>query len=147
MIWFKSDNSSISDVYTTFPCRYEACLFAYKPDTEGVKKLFAECIRDAWAVPRPETKYHENEKPQEVLEKMIGASSAPSEIVLDPFCGGGSTLACCMTLGRRFVGVERDVANFNAASDRIVKLEAAINGEGADDDLPELEGDEGICDS
>jgi DNA modification methylase len=60
-------------------------------------------------------KLHPTQKPLEVLTPLIESFSQPGEIVLDPFCGSGSTLAAAKELGRRFVGVELEAAHHRTA--------------------------------
>ena len=47
----------------------------------------------------------------------------PDDLVLDPFCGTGTTGAVAKRLGRRFVGVEREDAYAQAAEKRIARTE------------------------
>ena len=46
------------------------------------------------------------QKPIALLERIIQASSAPGDVVLDPFCGCGTTIAAAQKLGRRWVGID-----------------------------------------
>jgi site-specific DNA-methyltransferase (adenine-specific) len=46
------------------------------------------------------------EKPPEVSAVLIEQSTAPGEVVLDPFCGSGSVGVAAQTLGRRFIGAD-----------------------------------------
>ncbi len=46
------------------------------------------------------------QKPEALLERIIGSSSNPGDIVLDPFCGCGTTIAVAQRLGRRWVGID-----------------------------------------
>jgi len=46
---------------------------------------------------------HPNQKPEGILRRIIHASSAPDELVLDFFAGSGTTGAVARQLGRRFV--------------------------------------------
>ena len=46
------------------------------------------------------------QKPQALLERIIGASSNPGDLVLDPFCGCGTTIAAAQNLGRRWIGID-----------------------------------------
>lgn len=46
------------------------------------------------------------QKPLGLLERIIGASSNPGDIVLDPFCGCGTALIAAEKLGRRWVGID-----------------------------------------
>jgi site-specific DNA-methyltransferase (adenine-specific) len=51
---------------------------------------------------------HPTQKPVELLERIILAASHPGDLVLDPFCGSGTTGLAASRLGRRFVGIELD---------------------------------------
>ncbi len=42
------------------------------------------------------------------MSRIIRAASRPGDLVLDPFCGSGTTGVVCARLGRRFVGIERE---------------------------------------
>jgi len=46
------------------------------------------------------------QKPEALLEKIIRASSNEGDIVLDPFAGGGTTLAVAKKLKRKFIGID-----------------------------------------
>ena len=51
-------------------------------------------------------KLHPTQKPVSNLIPLIEAFSKPGNIVLDPFCGSGSTLVAAGLAGRRFMGIE-----------------------------------------
>lgn len=46
------------------------------------------------------------QKPLALLERIIQASSNPGDVVLDPFCGCGTTVAAAQKLGRRWIGID-----------------------------------------
>lgn len=46
------------------------------------------------------------QKPLPLLDRIIGSSSNEGDIVLDPFCGCGTTVESARRLGRRFVGID-----------------------------------------
>jgi DNA modification methylase len=46
------------------------------------------------------------QKPQALLERIISASSNPGDVVLDPFCGCGTTIHAAQKLGRRWIGID-----------------------------------------
>ena len=47
-----------------------------------------------------------SQKPEALLERLVGALSDPGELVLDPCAGSGTTLAVAARLGRRFIGID-----------------------------------------
>jgi len=46
------------------------------------------------------------QKPVALLERIIAASSNPGDVVLDPFCGCGTTIAAAQKLGRHWIGID-----------------------------------------
>lgn len=46
------------------------------------------------------------QKPEALLERIIRASSNEGDTVLDPFCGGGTTLVAAQRLNRRWIGID-----------------------------------------
>lgn len=46
------------------------------------------------------------QKPVALLERIVGASSNPGDVVLDPFCGCGTTIDAAQKLGRRWIGID-----------------------------------------
>ena len=50
------------------------------------------------------------QKPKALLDRIVQASSNPGDLVLDPFCGCGTTLASANDLGRRWIGI--DISSF-----------------------------------
>ena len=68
-------------------------------------------------------KLHPTQKPQTLLARVILSSSRPDDLVLDPFCGTGTTGSVAKQLGRRFIGVERDTDYAAAARKRIAATE------------------------
>ena len=46
------------------------------------------------------------QKPESLLERIILASSNEGDVVLDPFCGCGTTVAAAHKLGRRWIGID-----------------------------------------
>ena len=67
-------------------------------------------------------KLHPTQKPEALLARVILATSRPDDLVLDPFCGTGTTGAVAKRLGRRFVGIERDAGYAAAAQTRIASV-------------------------
>jgi modification methylase len=68
-------------------------------------------------------KLHPTQKPETLLGRVILAASQPDDLVLDPFCGTGTTGAVAHRLRRRFIGVERLAEYAAAAEARIAATE------------------------
>jgi site-specific DNA-methyltransferase (adenine-specific)/modification methylase len=67
-------------------------------------------------------KVHSTQKPEELLFRIILATSNVGDIILDPFMGSGTTGAVAKKLNRRFIGIEKDEFYVQEASRRIEKV-------------------------
>lgn len=63
------------------------------------------------------------QKPLALLELLIRACSPPNGIVLDPFCGSGTTCVAARKLGRRSIGIDISADAVHVAQQRLVELE------------------------
>jgi len=54
----------------------------------------------------PQRLGYPTQKPLALLERIVLASSSPGDVVLDAFCGCGTTLAAAQKLGRRWIGID-----------------------------------------
>jgi site-specific DNA-methyltransferase (adenine-specific) len=63
---------------------------------------------DVWNIGRvpPIKQLFPTQKPEALLERIMRASSNPGGLVLDPFCGCGTTIAVVQRLGRRWIGID-----------------------------------------
>ena len=64
-------------------------------------------------------KLHPTQKPEALLHRVLLSSTAPGDIVLDPFAGTGTTAAVAKRLHRHFIGIERHPAYAEAAIGRV----------------------------
>jgi modification methylase len=65
------------------------------------------------------TKVHPTQKPEALLYRLLLATTKPGDVVLDPFFGTGTTGAVAKRLGRRWIGIERELDYVDAAHERI----------------------------
>lgn len=62
---------------------------------------------------------HPTQKPIGVMKWAIGHLPASVDTILDPFMGSGTTGVACVELGKKFIGIEREMKYFDAARRRI----------------------------
>jgi site-specific DNA-methyltransferase (adenine-specific) len=62
---------------------------------------------------------HPTQKPVSVLEPLVRTCSQTGDLVLDPFCGSGSSLIAARNLGRAFLGIELIARYHQAAVERL----------------------------
>ena len=74
-------------------------------------------IRDS----KDERTGHPTQKPTELFAAIINDFTRPGDLILDPFCGSGTTGIACVQTGRRFIGVEIDPGYADIARARIAK--------------------------
>ena len=67
-------------------------------------------------------KAHPTQKPEALLHRVLLATTRPGDVVLDPFFGTGTTGAVAKRLGRRWIGIEREEAYIQYATDRISRV-------------------------
>jgi modification methylase len=107
------------------------CTFNYEALKAGNEDVQ---MRSDWFIPlctgderlkgRDGKKLHPTQKPEALLARVLLAASRPDDLVLDPFCGTGTTGAVAHRLRRRFIGIEREADYAAAAEDRISAIEA-----------------------
>ncbi len=98
----------------------ETILWAKKDDKKS-KHLFnyelmkeenaGKQMKDVWtgSLTKPLEKKcgkHPTQKPEYLLGRIIQASTQPGDIILDPFCGSGTTGVVANRLGRMFIGID-----------------------------------------
>ena len=102
-------------------------VWAYQPYTEGTVFGTDQGI-DAdvrWLSPQDAERLgYPTQKPFGILKQMLSASSMPGDLVLDPFCGCGTTIAAAQILARRWIGI--DISPFAIELIRRQRLEGAF---------------------
>ncbi len=65
-------------------------------------------------------KFHPNEKPVQLMKELIEESTDPENIVLDMFCGSGSTCIAAKELGLNYIGIELEKKHADIAKERLL---------------------------
>lgn len=66
--------------------------------------------QDIWIFKDPAYPVYPTEKNAQMLRFIVEASSNPDSIVMDCFCGSGSTLRAASSMGRRWIGIDKSDA-------------------------------------
>lgn len=90
-------------------------------------KIKGKQMRSVWSIPYTSQSEkilgkHPTQKPIKLLERVILSSSNAGDIVLDPFCGSGTTGVAAVKHGRKFVGIERENEYVSLSERRIADV-------------------------
>jgi len=122
----KSPESVFNDIREPYGTKSGKADSHYKQDDEGrwyrwqkrkgqepYKLYLSEGRRlgDVWEMPIINASARERlgyptQKPEQLLERIIEASSSKGQTVLDPFAGCGTTIAVAERMGRRWIGID-----------------------------------------
>jgi len=88
-------------------------------------------MKSLWPIraPKPEEKTfgkHPTQKPMELLERIVLASTRKGDIVLDPFSGSGTTGLAAYKYGRKYVGIELEKEYLDRSIRRFKALEKVV---------------------
>ena len=121
-ITWQKTNPPPNLVCKTFTHSTETILWARK-DLKNVKYTFNYTLmkeinnnkqmKDVWttSLTKPSEKKcgkHPTQKPLEILDRIILASTKEGDLILDPFCGSGTTGISAVGLNRRYIGIDNE---------------------------------------
>lgn len=88
-------------------------------------------MRDVWALPLVQGKErikgdngrsaHPTQKPEEMLKRIITASSNEGDVILDPFMGSGTTAYMAQSMNRKWIGIEQSKQYYDICLKRLSK--------------------------
>lgn len=93
------------------------------PSQMSDEKSKGVALDDVWDIGRvpPIKQLYPTEKPLALLERIVAISSDPDQVVLDPFCGCGTTVMAAEKLGRQWIGIDISPTATNVMRDRLLK--------------------------
>jgi DNA modification methylase len=99
---------------------HEFIIYGFKGEN---KRTFNAASRDVWRI-KPinftsKEKWHQAEKPLELVKTMILNSSNEGDTILDTFAGSGTTGIACYETKRQFIGFEIDDDTYKKAIKRV----------------------------
>ena len=97
--------------------QHEPILYGWKPGkhyftADRTRSTVIDCPRSK------SSQLHPTMKPVALWSELIGNSTTPGQVVLDPFLGSGTTVVACERLGRRAFGIEVDPRYVDVAVQR-----------------------------
>lgn len=97
------------------------------------KKIFADekfgkKRQDIWDYKDPQYPSYPTEKNYSLLKDIILASSREDSIVLDCFCGSGTTLIAAQELGRKWIGIDKSEESIKVVTKRLSKTYPSLFG-------------------
>ncbi len=98
-------------------------LWAYQPYTNGTVFATEDGIDEEvrWLSPRDQERLgYETQKPEGLLSRIIRASTKEGQIVLDAYCGCGTTVAVAQQLRRNWIGID---ITYHAIATILARLE------------------------
>lgn len=91
------------------------------------KKIYADerdgkKMQDIWEFKDPQYPTYPTEKSGDLLKFIVGASSNEGDLVLDCFCGSGTTLIAAQELKRNWIGIDKSEPAIKVAKKRLASL-------------------------
>lgn len=99
----------------------EEALTAYQDVADNIVRVKAQAT---------DTGLHPTQKPLALMELLIELVTCEGQMVLDPFCGSGTTLLAAQRLGRQYVGIEKEERYFLLAKRRLDEARRSTESQG-----------------
>lgn len=115
LIWEKGW-PGLGDLEANWPLSYE-CILYLKKGRRPIKRRRPTVL--SYDRVRSGVNIHPSEKPVELLKVLIGQSTDPGDLIVDPFAGSASTLLAAREMERRAIGFEVDDAYYADAAHRL----------------------------
>lgn len=116
LIWDR-EHHGMGDLKGNFSPQYDTIIFAVKGRYLLPGKRPSDVIR-CKRLSGSEL-VHPNEKPLELMKKLVEYTTKPNDVVLDPFLGSGATIIAAKTLNRNYIGIELDEKYWKIANQRV----------------------------
>lgn len=101
----------------------------YADEREGKR------VQDIWEFKDPAYPNYPTEKNQSLLDLIINTSSNENSIVLDCFCGGGTTLKSAQENNRRWIGIDESIFAIEASKAKLTSIKKSLFSEDPDFDF------------
>jgi len=122
LIWYRPNLIGRKRIGKSWNCMHENILLFHKGKrTKMLSNRNVNCF-NVFIYPSPQSNFkggrdHAAQKPIGLLADMI--SRTPGEIILDPFCGVGTSLIAAKNLSRNFIGIEINQEYCNISNEKL----------------------------
>lgn len=141
IVWFKP-NGAPALAGRNFTASHETVIWATKsakskhtfnydqskkwPSDGDMIRREGKQMRSVWSIPSTPAREkaegsHPTQKPLELLKRIVLLASNRGDVVLDPFCGSGTTGVVCVSHGRKFIGIDLNESYIKLSNSRINK--------------------------
>jgi len=114
LVWVKNNHTS-GDLFGDYGNKTEFIVFGHK----GKRDLIGKRDTNVLYFDRENDLFHPTQKPVSINGYLIKKSSAPKDIILDPFAGSGTTAIACIRLNRKYILIEKEEKYCEIAARRI----------------------------
>lgn len=116
IVWDKG-NHTAGDLEAQYGKRYEFIIYANKG--RALFNSTAKRFDDIWHFNRVSgnNQIHQNQKPTDLLSRIINQHTKHGDLILDPFAGSFSTMVAAYRLQRDYIGFEIDDGYYKLGSD------------------------------
>lgn len=115
LIWEKGW-PGLGDLDGNWPFSYEVILYAKKGRRQIASRRSSIITVDRLLGTKM---IHPTEKPEQLIEILLGQSMKPGDFCVDPFAGSGSTLRACKKMGMDAMGWELDEEFYKQAEEKL----------------------------
>ncbi len=119
------------DVLDSLPSRYDKSYRAnkvyegYRPNPKGKHPEDWWLIQPLMPSDKRERLGYPTQKPLALLNRIVLASSNKDDVILDAFCGCGTTLESAQSLNRRWIGIDVSHTAIRVVQERVAKIVGA----------------------
>lgn len=130
--WMSASNPTLRDVHEYIMVFNKGPFRREKKDRENTisRDDFLELTKSVWSFPSESARKvgHPAPFPVELPRRLIELYTFKGDLVLDPFCGSGSTCIAALMTGRRYVGYDIEPEYVQLAERRIAEYRAETEG-------------------
>ncbi|MGO5578074.1 site-specific DNA-methyltransferase [Catenibacterium mitsuokai] len=133
--YFNRDNQICGDNYPVDDSKFNGYVKRFKKEygrmpesaDDIILEISGKVIDDVWYIQSvnpfaTERVGYPTQKPEELLERIIKASTNEGDLVFDCFMGSGTTQAVALKLGRRFIGADINLGSIQTTTKRLLGI-------------------------